>query len=286
MLNMKLIKKKEMFKQLLNKNNNFICPICQLELKEYNDSLMCENKHTFDINKKGFCSLLKKQKNFSSDIYTKELFLNRRYVLEHLLYKDVYNIIAKFINKTSKDTINIFELGSGESTHSYFIKKLININNNYCVSDLSKEAIEMSSDYLKDELLPIICDAYNLPIKNNSVDYVIDILSPFNNKEIKRILKKDGYFIKVFPERNYLKELRKLINLKDYDKEDEVFENFAKNFEIVEIKDINYTLNLSQELSKAIIKMTPMTNNHETQTNLTEITINLKVIIAKNKSPK
>ena len=140
----------------------------------------------------------------------------------------------------------------------------------------------MSTDYLKDGLLPIICDAYNLPIKDASVDYVVDILSPFNNKEVKRILKKDGFFIKVFPECNYLKELRKLINLKDYDKENEVFDNFAKNFETVEKRIVNYTINLTPELSQSIIKMTPLTNNHNTQNNLTKITINLKIVIAKN----
>lgn len=278
------IKKKEIFKQLVKNNNNFACPICKSEVRVDNDSLKCKKGHTFNINKKGFCSLLRKQKNFSSDIYTKELFLNRRFVLEQLIYKDVYRFISEFINKKGKETINIFELGSGESTHSYYIKKLLNINNNYCVSDLSKEAIEMSTDYLKDGLLPIICDAYNLPIKDASVDYVVDILSPFNNKEVKRILKKDGFFIKVFPECNYLKELRKLINLKDYDKENEVFDNFAKNFETVEKRIVNYTINLTPELSQSIIKMTPLTNNHNTQNNLTKITINLKIVIAKNKS--
>jgi len=100
---MKLLPKKEMFKELFNNCNNFICPICKNELKEEYDSLKCNEGHTFDINKKGFCSLLKKQKNFSSAIYKKELFLNRRIVLEQLLYEEMYKYIANYINNGERE---------------------------------------------------------------------------------------------------------------------------------------------------------------------------------------
>ncbi|MGN1208236.1 MAG: putative RNA methyltransferase [Christensenellales bacterium] len=279
----KLITKKNKFKQLCQKFDSFACPICESKLLLDNDSLKCANNHTFNINGKGFVVLLKKQKNLINDIYTKELFENRRKVILNLLYNQMYSEIANFINKQSYDNINIFEFGSGESSHSYLIKKSITKDNNYIVSDLSKEAIDLSTDYLKFDLLPIICDAYNVPIESGSIDYIIDILSPYSHKEIYKILKDSGYVIKVFPEKDYLKELRKLVSINEYTKEEEVLNNFGQYFEIIDTKKITRTVDIDKDLALSIFYMTPMTNNCELNCDLSQITISLKIVFAKKK---
>lgn len=278
-----MLKKKEIFKNLFKNTNLIICPICNENLFIDNDSLKCKNNHTFNINKKGYISLLKKQKKFESDIYTYELFENRRETILSGLYDCIHEEIANFINKNKNKYINIFEIGSGESTHSYLIKKKIITSNTYVVSDISKEAIELSTDYISKDIIPIVCDAYNLPISNDSIDYIIDILSPYYYKEINRTLKNDGYIIKVFPEKKYLNELRQLVDLEEYKKEEEVYANFCKYFNVVESKIVNYCCNISSDLAINIFKMTPMTNNHKINKKLNKITINLKIVFAKKK---
>ena len=277
----KLISKKEKFKQLIKNDCLFTCPICKKELILNDDSLQCENYHTFDINKKGYVHLLKKQKKFKNNIYTKSLFLNRRIVILNNLYDRLHSYIANFINKSVKNEINIFEVGSGESTHAYMIKNKLKIKNRYIVSDISDTAVELSTDYLNSNIIPIVCDAYNLPLQDNTIDFIIDILSPYYYKEINRILKNDGYFIKIFPNKNYLVELRSLINIKEYSKQDEVFNNFDSKFKIVQLTTLNYTVTLSEPLASAVYKMTPMTNNHICSNNIDKITIALDIVIAK-----
>ena len=172
----KLISKKEKFKQLIKNDCLFTCPICKKELILNDDSLQCENYHTFDINKKGYVHLLKKQKKFKNNIYTKSLFLNRRIVILNNLYDRLHSYIANFINKSVKNEINIFEVGSGESTHAYMIKNKLKIKNRYIVSDISDTAVELSTDYLNSNIIPIVCDAYNLPLQDNTIDFISDIL--------------------------------------------------------------------------------------------------------------
>lgn len=42
-------------------------------------------------------------------------------------------------------------------------------------------------------------DLANIPIKSESMDLLINIFTPSNYSEFTRILKKDGYLIKVVP---------------------------------------------------------------------------------------
>lgn len=279
-----LIKKKDKFKELVVKTNNLICPICKNKLNIFDDCLICENKHTYNINKKGYVSLFKKQKKFESDIYTKGLFENRRSTILSGIYSNLHNIIANYINNSQKEDICIFELGCGEATHSLQIKNNIKKQNHYMVSDISTDAVELATEYLKDNIMPIICDAYNLPLKDKSVDFIIDILSPFYYKEAIRVLKDDGYFIKVIPEKDYLKEIRKIANIKEYSKNNEVLDNFSKNFDIVEEQIVNSTYSLNKELAQNVLKMTPLTNNINIEKELNSITINLKIVFAKKKT--
>ena len=60
-----MLKKIEYTKNnLLNKKieNIFMCPICYNDIKIHNNSLICKNGHCYDISKKGYFTLLKKNK--------------------------------------------------------------------------------------------------------------------------------------------------------------------------------------------------------------------------------
>lgn len=199
-----MLSKKEKFKQLVESTDFFVCPICKSNLIIKNESLVCENNHTFNINKKGFACLLKKQKDFSNNIDTKELFINMRKVILSNLYQAMHQEIVKFISADKKSKLNILDVGSGESTHSYLINQNLNKQINFVVSDLSKQSIELSTDYLSDGLIPIVCDAYNLPLKYNSIDYILDILSPYYHKEINRVLKMMAILLRFFQNVNIL----------------------------------------------------------------------------------
>ncbi|MBA5735303.1 rRNA (guanine-N1)-methyltransferase, partial [Escherichia coli] len=56
-----------------------------------------------------------------------------------------------------------------------------------------------------------VADLANCPNQAETADVILNILSPSNYVEFKRLLKKDGFLLKVVPEANYLRELREFI---------------------------------------------------------------------------
>ena len=276
-------KKKEIFKQLLSKSTLLICPICHESLNIQGDSLKCINNHTFNINNKGFTCLLNKSKIFTSDIYNKELFENRRIAILSGLYEKIHLSISEFINKTFPKGCNILEIGCGEATHSYKIKSMLTIPNTFIATDLSKQAIELSTNYLTNDIIPICCDANNLPILSKSINVVLDILSPYNYNEINRVLANDGFIIKVFPDIDYLKEIREIIHKQEYTKQEEVMNNFCQHFNIISSTLYKQTYNINEDLNNALVNMTPLTNKSSISESLKSITISLKIVIAQIK---
>lgn len=120
-----------------------------------------------------------------------------------------------------------------------------------------------------------------MPLIDSSIDIVIDFLSPYNALEIKRILKKDGYIIKVVPGKNYLKELRNSFNLGNYEKIDDVKNNLKKHFNILFEKEIINEFDINDSMINDLIYMTPVKNKNFNNIYFKKITIDMIVYILK-----
>lgn len=64
--------------------------------------------------------------------------------------------------------------------------------------DNAKDAI-ISGAKKEQKINWLMGDLANIPIKSESMDLLINIFTPSNYSEFTRILKKDGYLIKVVP---------------------------------------------------------------------------------------
>lgn len=274
--------KKQMCKDILINNNIFICPYCKKNLVLKNDILLCENNHNFDLTKKGNLFLLNTKNYKSSTIYDMKLFKSRREFIENKFYNSVYKFIAKNINSFKLDNIKILDLGCGEGIHSKYIQEEISYNNIIYGLDYSKDAISMATDYLQNGNIYFVGDINNIPLTDNSIDIIIDFLSPYNTIEINRVLKDEGYFIKIVPGDNYLKELRKALMKDDYEKKEEVKQNILKNFDIINEYEINEVKKINNQDMYNLINMTPMYNKTD-EIVINEITINVIIYIMKKR---
>lgn len=244
-----------------------VCPLCHNELTLEDNSVQCPLKHTFNINKKGFLSL---SEPISDKLYDKEMFLARQTVLQSEIYEPVFTYLKLLLPNKAY----VVDAGSGEGS---YLNRIYKPSNRHIGIDLAKEGVLLSSNY-KDALW-LLADLANIPLRDKSIDVVLNILSPANYEQFNRILKDDGQLIKVIVNKDYLKELRVQGDHESFDNRN-VYDILERNFDIQSKKVLKYTVAVDENLSKNLFKMTPMTKHHEYKDKITEITIDLTIVVA------
>ena len=131
-------------------------------------------------------------------------------------------------------------------------------------------------------------DLARLPIKDASMDILLDIFSPANYGEFRRVLSKDGILIKIIPTKNHLKEIRQKVQdqltNKDYSNQD-IKNHFQNNFTILSSKTTSLTKPITAEQLQALLSMTPLLFHIDQSkidwSQLTEITIEADILVGK-----
>src|SRR5699024_5445925 len=98
----------------------------------------------------------------------------------------------------------------GECSHLSHIASGLRTNTTNIGIDISKEAIIAATKNNIDAIW-LVGDLAKIPLQSISIDVLLNILSPANYEEFKRISKNDGLCIKLVPRQNYLRELREFI---------------------------------------------------------------------------
>lgn len=271
------MKKKEYFNNFVRDYNYFICPICHEALMLAVSSLKCNNGHNFDISSKGIVNLINTSKYKRSEIYNKDLFLNRREFILNDFYSEVYDIISEVIKENKLNKV-VLDAGCGEASHGIGTLKRLQGNTLFLGFDYSKDAIDLASDYYDDKRIFFEASVDNIPLMTSSVDVIIDFLSPFNMSEFKRILKPDGVIIKVSPAKEYLKELRKNMKIDNYSKEDEIFNNINDKFLVEKIIKYKKKFKIDSILFDNLMKMTPIKFDKKID-KVDDITIDLNIYV-------
>ncbi len=255
----------------------FACPICktQMEINE-EGKMSCQSNHSFDVAKQGYLYLLNRPVH---SMYGKELFESRHAVIAAGIYDPMQKAIVDEINVQSPI---VLDTGCGEGSHLHRICQQIDEVIGVGV-DISKEGIVAAAKFYGDELW-CVGDLANSPYNEESFDVILNILSPANYEEFKKLLKPGGKVIKIVPQENYLKELR-VQAFADSEKESytnsQTVERFKDSFTHTEVKRITYTVPLSQELVPKLLEMTPMGWHieHKENIQLQQITIDLDLLI-------
>ena len=120
------------------------------------------------------------------------------------------------------------------------------------------------------------------------MDILLDIFSPANYGEFRRVLSKDGILIKVIPTENHLKEIRQMVQeqltKKDYSNQD-IKEHFQEYFIIQSSHIASLTKSITVEHRQALLSMTPLLFHVDQSkidwSQLTKITIEAEILVGK-----
>ena len=263
----------------------FACPICRENLTLVESSLKCENRHSFDLAKFGYVNLAPQIKQSAN--YDKENFQNRQQILEAGFYQAILEAVSDLLSN-SKNAKTILDIGCGEGFYSRKLQES-HSDKTFYAFDISKDSVQIAAKSEPNWAVNwFVGDLARLPIKDGSMDILLDIFSPANYGEFRRVLSKDGILIKVIPTKNHLKELRQKVQdqliKKDYSNQD-IKNHFQEHFTILSSQTASLTKTITVEQLQALLSMTPLLF-HIDQTKidwsqLTEITIEAEILVGK-----
>lgn len=263
----------------------FACPICQENLTLVETSLKCCNRHSFDLAKFGYVNLAPQIKQSAN--YDKENFQNRQQILESGFYQAILDAVSDLL-ASSKTTTTILDIGCGEGFYSRKLQESHSEKTFYAF-DISKDSVQIAAKSEPNWAVNwFVGDLARLPIKDASMDILLDIFSPANYGEFRRVLSKDGILIKVIPTENHLKEIRqrvqKQLTNKDYSNQD-IKNHFQEHFTILSSQTASLTKTITAEQLQALLSMTPLLFHIDQSkidwSQLTEITIEAEVLVGK-----
>ncbi|VPL83476.1 23S_rRNA m1G745 methyltransferase [Streptococcus pneumoniae] len=263
----------------------FACPICQENLTLLETNFKCCNRHSFDLAKFGYVNLAPQIKQSAN--YNKENFQNRQQILEAGFYQAILDAVSDLL-ASSKTTTTILDIGCGEGFYSRKLQESHSEKTFYAF-DISKDSVQITAKSEPNWAVNwFVGDLARLPIKDANMDILLDIFSPANYGEFRRVLSKDGILIKVIPTENHLKEIRQRVQdqltNKEYSNQD-IKEHFQEHFTILSSQTASLTKTITAEQLQALLSMTPLLFHVDQSkidwSQLTEITIEAEILVGK-----
>ena len=264
----------------------FACPICQKNLTLVETSLKCSNRHSFDLAKFGYVNLAPQIKQSTN--YDKENFQNRQQILEAGFYHAILEAVSDLLANSETST-TVLDIGCGEGFYSRKLQES-HPDKTFYAFDISKDSVQIAAKSEPNWAVNwFVGDLARLPIKDASMDILLDIFSPANYGEFRRVLSKNGILIKVIPTENHLKEIRQMVQdqltKKEYSNQD-IKEHFQEHFSIQSRQIASLTKPITAEQRQALLAMTPLLFHVDHTkidwSQLTEITVEAEILVGKS----
>lgn len=289
-----MLSKMEINKQALIQNISLLaCPICASPFHfEEPNGFICSENHQFDVAKPGYLHLLKQAHKTK---YDQALFESRKKVIASGFFESLMKQVVEIIATSTAEELVVYDAGCGEGSHlAHVVESLQNNGKKVHAAglDIAKEGVKQAArDY--PGIVWEVADLANCPNQTGTADVILNILSPSNYEEFKRLLLDEGFLIKVVPEANYLRELREFIYMdeKSTYSNDSVTTRLAERLTVENVEQITYMAPIAKDLFADFLEMTPLgwhiseEKKAELLANPPEaLTVDLQIIIAKKRN--
>lgn len=268
------------------------CPTCGAELTPAPGALRCPSRHSFDIARHGYVSLLTGTRATSGD--DGPMARARRDFLAAGRYAPVRDAVADLAGTADLagrgDTVRpgppatVVDVGCG--TGYYLAGVLDAIPGAVGLGlDTSAHALRTAAK-AHERAAAATWDVFRpFPIGSEQVDVVLDVFAPRNPAEFHRVLRPGGVLVVVRPIGGHLAELRRQVTQMvtvDPDKEERLHQALDPFFEVAHTRGVEYTTPLTRQEAVDLVLMTPSAR-HVTEADLhddegalpTEVTVSV-----------
>jgi len=237
----------------------FICPVCREKLEKNEKVYICKKGHSFDIAKSGYVNLLCSSKSSKKRHGDDKLMVNAR---TEFLNGGYYDILRNFIVQTVKEHANntpsILEAGCGECFYLDGVVKALEKKGKNPTAigiDISKNALTAGAKRNRGISLAV-AGINKIPVADESINIVLNIFAPHDEKEFFRILQKDGILLRVIPLERHLFGLKEKIYDNPYS--NKVLSPELEGFTIIKQKTVKDRIVIENKKDiDNLFKMTP-----------------------------
>lgn len=193
------------------------CPVCQNALHKENNTYKCINNHSYDISSYGYTNLLLANQHHSLNPGdSKEMINSRVRFFKNDPYKILKEFLSNLINELFKnETIDFCDIACGEGYYTTFIHQNYPGIINTTGVDISKygiiECCKKAKNLKLNNINFCIGNLANLPFLDHSFNILLNCFAPMDVKEFNRVLKDNGYYIRVLPDKYHLFELKEVL---------------------------------------------------------------------------
>ena len=209
-----------------------------------------------------------------------------------ILAAGYYDPILKVISERLRDLpghSHVLDVACGEG---YYSRQLAQqFDKDFMAFDLAKDSILLAARQNPQKNVAwFVGDLAQLPLREHSIDVILDIFSPANYQEFGRLLSDQGLIFKVIPHEGHLKEFRQLLPEAQAYSNQDVLEHFQESCELLERVTIAKTWSMPSEHVQTFAEMTPLFfhANKDTLdlTSVTQLTVAGELLVGRIRDDK
>ena len=185
-----------------------ICPVCGAKLTRTDRSLVCENRHSYDIARQGYVNLLTvQQKHSLNPGDTRDQVLARRAFLEAGYYAPIAEALIAAAKRRGLSG-PILDVGCGEGYYSARLAQAL--DGELTGLDISKEAVRCAAAKYKSHQW-LCATAAHIPVPAGSAALLTSLFALTLPEEFCRVLQSGGYYFQVLAAEDHLLGLKRII---------------------------------------------------------------------------
>ncbi|QVQ50403.1 methyltransferase domain-containing protein [Spiractinospora alimapuensis] len=234
-----------------------VCPVCGAELALDGRALRCVRGHSFDLARQGYVSLLTGRPTAGTGD-TAAMVRAREELLGSGHFAPVATAVAEVAGECEAHPEVVVDSGVGTG---YYLASFLDRHADAVGLglDVSKFALRRAAR-VHPRAAAVASDVWQtLPLRDASVDVLLDVFSPRNPAEFHRVLTAKGLLVVARPTGRHLGELREGLGLVsvDADKEERLDRGLGSRFTSVVERRVEYSVDLAPELAVSAVSMGP-----------------------------